>query len=646
MKKRIIMYSMILILTAFLIAGGSYAFWSFSSANKTFAFNTASNLRKYIDYDSGESNFSGSLQVGEDFSYGIHSTISVSKSNDASRITLVGTIYMDVNAIGPNMSNSRALKWTLTKGDATNVGEVLAQGNFVGASAGDVLTLYPTFEVLLTTQKFTVWIWLDKSENPSEALSGETLDTNVWTEINQVEGVDEQFNITQINANYQVITATAVNNMHDIDGYKVTTSNTPPSSWETITNPGKVYNLPPYSNTQAGVTYYVWFKDTEGHKTSDSVTVSAVDNTPPSCTWGTFDPSTVYNGQTSTISLTCTDSGSGIANSDIKVTDISVKDANNNNSTSIVVDNISKASTTNGYIYTLTVTGNSTGEGTAKLVLAENTIRDGTQNGNASTSSGYITISNVVTVTVQAGNGISKVALTGWTNTGTATMTKSLQSGSTLDLSTITPTYKTGYSGISYTKTSGSGSISGNTFTVGTGAATITLNATTIASPTCAISGGATKVYNYQATTLTATNSTSYDTGVTLAYQFGYATSSTGTLGNFANGTNNTYSVAKAAYRGTRYYGAKITATGDGGLSASCATASGSYTEMALVNARIDFDASTNGGTISGTTPLYVGYGATNIYTGRTNTTAGTIPTATKTGYTFTGWYTQVVVQK
>ena len=90
---------------------------------------------------------------------------------------------------------------------------------------------------------------------------------------------------------------------------------------------------------------------------------------------------------------------------------------------------------------------------------------------------------NNYTITIKAGNGLSAVALSGWTNTGTATMSKSFAYGSTIDLSTITNTYKNGYSGSAYVKTSGSGSISGNTFTVGAGVTTITINATTIETP-------------------------------------------------------------------------------------------------------------------------------------------------------------------
>ncbi|MBR2766540.1 hypothetical protein IKD67_00410, partial [Candidatus Saccharibacteria bacterium] len=62
---------------------------------------------------------------------------------------------------------------------------------------------------------------------------------------------------------------------------------------------------------------------------------------------------------------------------------------------------------------------------------------------------------------------------------------------------------------------------------------------------------------------------------------------------------------------------------------------------MTIVNSRINFDATTNGGTLSGTSPVYVYYGGTATYSSRTGTTARAIPTATPPAdKVFDGWYT------
>ena len=57
-------------------------------------------------------------------------------------------------------------------------------------------------------------------------------------------------------------------------------------------------------------------------------------------------------------------------------------------------------------------------------------------------------------------------------------------------------------------------------------------------------------------------------------------------------------------------------------------------------NAKITFNVAENSGTISGTNTLYTKKGVTEVYTDIRNTTQGVIPTATKAGYTFNGWYT------
>ena len=59
-----------------------------------------------------------------------------------------------------------------------------------------------------------------------------------------------------------------------------------------------------------------------------------------------------------------------------------------------------------------------------------------------------------------------------------------------------------------------------------------------------------------------------------------------------------------------------------------------------ITNARLTFDKG-NCDSVVGSSTLYTRKGATAVYTGlMETTTTGTIPTATKNGYTFNGWYT------
>ena len=157
------------------------------------------------------------------------------------------------------------------------------------------------------------------------------------------------------------------------------------------------------------------------------------------------------------------------------------------------------------------------------------------------------------------------------------------------------------------------------------------------------ITGGNTSVYNYADRQLTCSTSSSYASGTSVYYEFGYATSAENfELGNITwlgnASTNNKYVVVKDAFLATRYYTCRIY-TSDGVTTSDTIQAT-TTTQKSIVNARIYFDATTNGGAISGNTRLYVPYGSTSIYTGRQNTTPGTIPSGTKTGWTFNGWYT------
>ena len=69
---------------------------------------------------------------------------------------------------------------------------------------------------------------------------------------------------------------------------------------------------------------------------------------------------------------------------------------------------------------------------------------------------------------------------------------------------------------------------------------------------------------------------------------------------------------------------------------------------LTVNHARVRFSASTNGGLITGTTSnykdLYVKLNTNELYTTARGNTVGTIPTATREGYTFEGWYSAAAI--
>jgi uncharacterized repeat protein (TIGR02543 family) len=246
-------------------------------------------------------------------------------------------------------------------------------------------------------------------------------------------------------------------------------------------------------------------------------------------------------------------------------------------------------------------------------------------------------------VTIKAGYGVSGVSAAGWTANADGTeITRTFDTGAQITLSGISLTRKVGYNGVAYRFNGDYGQLDNGVFTVGQGAATIYLDAGGVDTPQVTISGGATKVYNYQATTLTGTVTNDYDTeSISFTYQFTRADTENGAYTNV--GTNRTYSVSQSAYHGKKYFKVKVTASGEGSLVSSVGTSSATFVE--LLNAPITFDP--NGGALvdAATSPRYVPYNKNgNLYSGEySEIIAGnvaTLPVATRTGYDFAGWWT------
>ena len=422
--KKYVKYLIITLVVGIMIAIGTYAYWSYESSNKkNISIQTSRELSNYIIYDEGESKFAGELKIGSSYLDGVHTTISIKKTNDASNLELIATVNMTVNAIGDNIKNSYGLKWAITKGDSTSAGTLLNQGNFYGKNNDDVIELKTGIEVTTTEEKYTVWIWIDGSENIDPKIVGETLDTSVWTQVDQI--LDNRFEVTSINSNYQFINASAVNTTKNIVAYAVTNTSSQPSSYTNLTTQeqGNVYNVVDYKVTNTG-TYYVWFKDSAGNTVNKSVAVSKIDTTPPVCTFGNFEPSTIKNGETSVVELTCVDEEIGIKSSDITSSSITL-----NGSSATLNSNIEKTRITNGFKYKLTVTGTST-DGDTSLSLNTGVVNNkaGLSN-SASSSTPTVKVQNItnVAIPIQSGtltyNSTSQTVT--WSNYDSSKMTVS-----------------------------------------------------------------------------------------------------------------------------------------------------------------------------------------------------------------------------
>ncbi|MBR7042419.1 MAG: hypothetical protein IKI04_02845 [Bacilli bacterium] len=380
---------LLIIITFFFIGlviiGSTYAFWAWNSnATKNVVFNTADNIKNYIVYDEGNSTFSGSFEATNTYTNGLHSTISMYKTSEVEDIDLTAIIHMNINAIGNNMKESSALKWLVTTGTSSNIGNELASGNFIGVNNGDVLTLATNIEVTTTESFYTIWIWLDRMEAPSEALSGETLDVNIWTEIDQDLGVEDRFAITRISNTYQLINVSVVNNKQNITNYAITTTNDTPSTWQTA-NSKSLFNLT-YEAPDTG-TYYIWFKDSSNKIISRSIEINEVNFDSPICTFSAWSDSEIVNNDQSTITLTCIDSSSTITSSSLIIDDITLSDD------LITINSITKSTIQNGYSYTITITGHED-NGLVTLSLPARRIKNNHGLGNDVANSPQVAVLN------------------------------------------------------------------------------------------------------------------------------------------------------------------------------------------------------------------------------------------------------------
>ena len=190
MKKKNVILIISIVSVVLLVAAGTFAYWYYRGANKNVSLVTGAGIDdSSIVYNVGESHFVGNFQPVSSFCQSTSTTLSFYKTSAAANANLVATIYMKVNDIGDNISASNDVYWLITSGDSgiscedgLSSSSIINYGTFNGVNDGDIITLN-SVGVTTSEQKFTIWIWLDSTGDSLPTLSGDTIDTNVWTEI-------------------------------------------------------------------------------------------------------------------------------------------------------------------------------------------------------------------------------------------------------------------------------------------------------------------------------------------------------------------------------------------------------------------------------------------------------------------------------
>ena len=132
-------------------------------------------LDYYINYAKGQDISSAELTLIDSYLHGTSSDIELWKKDNT--YDIYGHIYLDINEIGTNLSQSSALKYTLV-----NNGNILASGSLKGYSSGDSVLVSANIPLQTTKQLYTINIWLDQNENPDVSIESEVLSLTVRCE--------------------------------------------------------------------------------------------------------------------------------------------------------------------------------------------------------------------------------------------------------------------------------------------------------------------------------------------------------------------------------------------------------------------------------------------------------------------------------
>ena len=153
------------------IVGSTYALYSMVLSKNVGVNSTTHGLAYYINYVKGTDITSSTLSPSTTYEGGASSDIEFWKKDDS--YDIYGKIDLTVNTIGTNLKNSAALKYAVV-----NNGKVLKQGSLKGTTSGAKVTILKNLYLEQTKQIYTVYVWLDNSEELGN-ISNESLSISV-----------------------------------------------------------------------------------------------------------------------------------------------------------------------------------------------------------------------------------------------------------------------------------------------------------------------------------------------------------------------------------------------------------------------------------------------------------------------------------
>ena len=159
------------VLVITIIVSGTYALYK-AQLSKNIGVNTTTHgLAYYINYVKGTDITAATLNPSTSYEGGASSDIEFWKKDDS--YDIYGKIDLTVNTIGTNLKNSAALKYAVV-----NNGNVLKEGSLKGTTSGSKVTILKNLYLEQTKQIYTVYVWLDNSEELGN-ISNESLSISV-----------------------------------------------------------------------------------------------------------------------------------------------------------------------------------------------------------------------------------------------------------------------------------------------------------------------------------------------------------------------------------------------------------------------------------------------------------------------------------
>ena len=170
-KSKLFMIISLSVLVITIIVSGTYALYK-AQLSKNIGVNTTTHgLAYYINYVKGTDITAATLNPSTSYEGGASSDIEFWKKDDS--YDIYGKIELTVNTIGTNLSNSPALKYAVV-----NNGNVLKEGSLKGTTSGSKVTILKNLYLEQTKQIYTVYVWLDNSEELGN-ISNESLSISV-----------------------------------------------------------------------------------------------------------------------------------------------------------------------------------------------------------------------------------------------------------------------------------------------------------------------------------------------------------------------------------------------------------------------------------------------------------------------------------